>query len=255
MKADTLAIVQNKEITNADLDRIIARYPLEKRIYFETSAGRKQLLEQKVAFILFGLYAKECGKEKEQSFAEQINDLKEQILTQIIMQELFAGVEVTTEEIEKFYQNHPEAFEIEDIVDAKHILVDTKEEADRILTEINNKIISFEDAAAKYSKCPSKEKGGSLGYIKRGMMAKEFEDIAYSIPLCTYSQPVETRYGYHIIEVVNRSEKGILTFEEVKDKIKVHLISEKQQKIYEKKLEELKATYHYEIYEDVESKF
>ncbi|MDD3137944.1 MAG: peptidylprolyl isomerase [Lachnospiraceae bacterium] len=253
MKNKLLAKIQEKEITGADLERIKEKFPVEKRVYFETLAGQKQLFEQKIAFSLFAIYAKECGKDKEQSFIDRMNDLKEQILTQIIMQELFAGVEVLEAEIVEFYQKHPEAFVLEETVNAKHILVDTKDKADKILAEINADEINFEDAAQKYSKCPSKEKGGELGFFKRGMMVKEFEAAAFTLPLHTYSEPIKSQFGYHIIEVVDKTEKGILSLEEVREKIKAQIVTEKQQTLYEKKLEELKIKYGYEILGDIEN--
>lgn len=242
-KNQVLVKIQDKEITNADLERIIEKYPVEKRIYFETEAGRKQLLEQKIAFTLFGLYGQECGKDREPEFLAHINDLKEQILTQTIMQELFAEVSVTDVEAENFYHDNPEKFVLEETIDAKHILVDSKKEAEEILEKIREKELNFEEAAKKYSKCPSKEKGGDLGYFKRGMMVKEFEDAAFLLPLHTYSEPVESQFGYHIIEVVDKTEKGMLPFEDVKDKLKEQLLAAKQQEVYEEKLEELKERY------------
>lgn len=48
-----LAVINNKTISDRDLDRIIERYPVDKRIYFQTDEGRQQLLEQKIAFSVF----------------------------------------------------------------------------------------------------------------------------------------------------------------------------------------------------------
>ena len=242
-KNKVLVKIKDREIKNGDLDRIIEKYPVEKRIYFETENGRKQLLEQKIAFTLFGLYAEECGKDREEEFLVHINDIKEQILTQTIMQELFAGLAVTDEEAKEFYRKNPDKFVLEETVDARHILVDEKEEAEMICKKLKDGEMSFADAAAAYSKCPSKEKGGDLGYFKRGMMVKEFEDAAFLLPLHVCSEPVKSQFGYHIIEVTDRTEKGMLPLEEVQEKIKEQLLSVKRQEIYEKKLAELKEKY------------
>lgn len=250
MEEKRLARIQNKSITDSDLDRIIEKYPVEKRIYFETMAGRRQLLEQKIAFTLFGLYGEEMGKDKEEHFVKHLQDLKEQILTQMIMQELFAGVTVTDEEARQFYQKHPERFVLEETVRARHILTDTEETAKQIFLEVTEKEMDFAHAAEKYSKCPSKEKGGDLGYFKRGMMVKEFEDEAFSLPLHVVSDPVKTQFGYHIIEVLDRTEKGMISYEEVEEKLKEQMKAEKQQEIYEKKIEELKERYHLELFSE-----
>ena len=89
------------------------------------------------------------------------------------------------------------------VVRASHILVDTKDEALSIKNEIDNGKITFADAAAKYSKCPSGQRGGALGVFGRGQMVKPFEDAAFSLPLNTVSEPVRTQFGYHLIIVTS----------------------------------------------------
>jgi len=74
-------------------------------------------------------------------------------------------------------------------------------QADSILTELRNGA-DFATAAKRFSMDPaSKEQGGSLGWFRRGQMETKFEDVAFSLRPGTISQPVETVYGYHIIQV------------------------------------------------------
>ena len=89
-------------------------------------------------------------------------------------------------------------------VSAKHILVSTESEAKDILQKINNDSISFEEAAKKWSNCPSKNNGGDLGYFGRGMMVKEFEDVAFSTEKGAISAPVKTQFGWHLIKVIDK---------------------------------------------------
>ena len=86
-------------------------------------------------------------------------------------------------------------------VRASHILVDTQEEALKLKSDIESGKISFADAAAKYSKCPSGQRGGDLGVFSRGQMVKPFEDAAFTLPIDTVSNPVKTQFGYHLILV------------------------------------------------------
>lgn len=88
-------------------------------------------------------------------------------------------------------------------VKASHILVDTKQEADLIKSKINNGE-SFETLAKKYSKCPSGQQGGDLGYFERGQMVKPFEDAAFSLPVGKVSAPVQTQFGWHLIKVYDK---------------------------------------------------
>jgi len=86
-------------------------------------------------------------------------------------------------------------------VRASHILVATEAEALKIKSDIESNKITFEDAAQKYSKCPSGRNGGDLGFFGRGQMVKPFEDAAFNSPVNEVSAPVKTQFGYHLIKV------------------------------------------------------
>ena len=89
-------------------------------------------------------------------------------------------------------------------VRAQHILVGSKEEALQILDQIKKAEISFEEAAKKYSQCPSKARGGDLGYFGRGMMVQEFKDVAFATPAGEISAPVQTQFGWHLIKILDQ---------------------------------------------------
>lgn len=84
-------------------------------------------------------------------------------------------------------------------VTARHILVQTLNEA----TELHNKIVEGQDfgqVAAKFSKCPSGRTGGDLGSFGRGAMVKPFEDATFELEVGQLSAPVQTQFGYHLIQ-------------------------------------------------------
>ncbi len=89
-------------------------------------------------------------------------------------------------------------------VRAQHILVLNEKEAQDIKTKIDANEITFEDAAREYSQCPSKSKGGDLGFFPRGVMVKEFEQAAFDAPIGTVSDPVKTQFGWHLIKVTEK---------------------------------------------------
>jgi len=80
---------------------------------------------------------------------------------------------------------------------ASHILVDTKEQAEAILKEANP--LNFGALAQQHSKCPSKARGGDLGEFGPGQMVKPFEDATIATPVGAISQPVQTQFGFHLI--------------------------------------------------------
>jgi len=85
-------------------------------------------------------------------------------------------------------------------VNASHILVKTEQEANVVLYEVTHGK-TFEEVAQQKSLCPSKKKGGSLGWFAKGQMVKEFENAAFSMKKGEISKPVKTQFGYHLIKV------------------------------------------------------
>lgn len=89
-------------------------------------------------------------------------------------------------------------------VRASHILVKSEDEAKELYNEIKNGK-SFAEAAEEKSLCPSGQNGGDLGFFGKGMMVKPFEDAAFSLELGELSQPVETQFGWHLIQVTGKN--------------------------------------------------
>ena len=84
-------------------------------------------------------------------------------------------------------------------VKARHILVPTLNEA----IELKNKITageSFNQLAQQFSKCPSGPRGGDLGEFGQGSMVKPFEDATFALKVLEISDPVQTQFGYHLIQ-------------------------------------------------------
>ena len=84
-------------------------------------------------------------------------------------------------------------------IGASHILVGSLSEAMNLKQRIAEGA-SFEELAAKHSKCPSSKQGGNLGLFGPGQMVKPFDDAARATPIGTVSDPVQTQFGYHLIK-------------------------------------------------------
>ncbi len=89
------------------------------------------------------------------------------------------------------------------VVKASHILVPTQSKAQTLKTMIDEGE-DFAYLARQYSQCPSKTIGGDLGYFKRGQMVKEFETVAFELPVGEVSEPIQTQFGWHLIKVVDK---------------------------------------------------
>ena len=84
-------------------------------------------------------------------------------------------------------------------VGAKHILVPTLNEAMDLHTKITNGE-DFSTLAKSFSKCPSGQNGGDLGMFRPGHMVKPFEDATFKLAVGGLSTPVQTQFGYHLIQ-------------------------------------------------------
>lgn len=87
-------------------------------------------------------------------------------------------------------------------VRASHILVNTEQEAQNILAQIQAGK-KFADLAKHFSTCPSGQRGGDLGFFGRGRMVREFEEAAFSMKKGQVSAPVKTPFGFHVIMVTD----------------------------------------------------
>ena len=88
---------------------------------------------------------------------------------------------------------------------ASHILVKSKGEATQLAMNIK-KFKDFQKTARKKSDCPSSQKGGDLGWVRKGQMVREFDEAVLTIPLKTVSEPIKTQFGYHLIWFHEREE-------------------------------------------------
>ena len=88
---------------------------------------------------------------------------------------------------------------------ARHILVDTEEQCQELKTQIEGGA-NFADLAKQHSSCPSGQSGGDLGQFGPGMMVKEFDEVVFSADVNSVQGPVKTQFGYHLLEVTERTD-------------------------------------------------
>jgi peptidyl-prolyl cis-trans isomerase C len=142
--------------------------------------------------------------------------------------------EATAQECIRYFEANPEQFTSSPLVETNHILLaaDPKDLehraemlliAEQLIKKLQAKDISFASAARSYSVCPSKEQGGNLGQLSSGQTVSEFERQVFAADIGLMNIPVESRFGYHIVEVVRKVEGKPLTYDLVEDKIMKYL--------------------------------
>lgn len=247
MENKVLAVVGGCEVKESDLNNVINRYPKDKQGFFASEQGKKQLLDQVVGFELMYQFAKKNGYDSSEEYKIELEKLQKELLTQIVVNKVLSEITITDEEALKFYNENEEMFKQPETVSAKHILVATEEECNKVKEEIANGVVTFEEAARKYSTCPSKDNDGNLGDFSRGMMVPEFEDAAFTLSIGEVSEPIKTQFGFHLIKVESKNEAIKKPFEEVKSMVINQLMQQRQQKKYVDFIEDLKKQYGVEI--------
>jgi len=123
-------------------------------------------------------------------------------------------------------------------VDPNQAKAQAKAKAEQLLKQIKDGA-DFAALAKEHSSCPSKAKGGDLGFFSKGRMVKPFEDAAFALKVGQVSDVVETGFGYHIIKVTR--EAGIVPFEDAKQEVIDQLKQSKQNDFQNQFIEKLKA--------------
>lgn len=237
-----LVKVNGREITENDLNAFFATLGPQVQGQFQGEQGMGRLLDELVYQELFYAEAIDTDVENSPAFKAELDKMKESLLKQFNIKTLIDSVEVSEAEAKAFYEENPQFFQTPEQVQASHILVDSEEEATKIKAEIDGGM-SFEEAASKYSSCPSSEKGGDLGFFQKGQMVPEFEAAAFELAENVVSEPVQTQFGYHLIVKKASQEGGVQALPMVINQIMQQLLIQKQNEAYLSKVEALKSKY------------
>lgn len=237
-----LATVEGREITENYVERLLEGLGPQRAAQFNTVEGRKTLLNELITQELIFVDAQKKDLDHEPEFEAELEAMKVELLKQYGMRKLFKDIEVSSEEAFEYYKVNRSEFKAPESIHAKHILVEDEAKAEQIYWDLK-KGLFFEEAAKKYSTCPSASKGGDLGTFSRGQMVPEFEKAAFELEINEISRPVKTQFGYHIIKLIDRKKAGISDFDEVEDQIKEILTGSKQNKKYIEESKRLREIY------------
>jgi peptidyl-prolyl cis-trans isomerase SurA len=138
-------------------------------------------------------------------------------------------------------------------VHARHILVQvaakaTPEQietarlkAQLLMEEAKKPGTNFAELAKKKSEGPSAADGGDLGFFKRGVMMADFEKAAFTLPVGGISEPIRTKFGWHVLKVEERRALAAPPLEEVKDKLREAMLRSQLEKYTDQYVQELRA--------------
>lgn len=245
---DMLAKIGNRDVTRQMLDHIIATINDENRVPFLTPDGRKKILDEVISFTLFAEAAKAQGIDKEPAIKTRLEYLQTEYLAREYFRRYLAKTpQVSEETLTAYYKDHLSEFKPPEEIKARHILVKTEAQANKILDELKGGK-DFIELAKKNSIDPAAANGGKLelpdgrDWLPRGAFEKSFEHILFRIPKGQIGGPMKTQFGWHILKVEDHRQPETPSFVQVRSQIKNKLQGQKNSEIHAKVTEELKKS-------------
>ncbi|MBT3193341.1 MAG: hypothetical protein HN341_12380 [Verrucomicrobia bacterium] len=223
---------QSIEVTDADIDAMIE----EIRGTLPPQATLEQIME-----------------ERGMDMAKLRKDISADLRIRALLENHTAEIpDAADEAVAEFYEQNKAQFSSPETAHARHILLKFEADADDATkaakkTEIEgyqkqlaDGTADFEKLAGEHSDCPSGQRGGDLGSFGRGQMVPAFETAAFGQEINAVGPVIETQFGYHIVQVLERAEAGQRTLEEVKEEIAQQLTGKEKQTAVESYLASLR---------------
>ncbi|HEV2557777.1 MAG TPA: peptidylprolyl isomerase [Microvirga sp.] len=222
-----VARVDGVEITEGDL--ALAGEDQALQVPGVPEAQKRDLLIGYLVDLKIGARAAQAAKVGEgEDFARKLAYARDKaLLDQYLEQE--AKKAVTPEAARKLYEETVKSIAPEEEVRARHILVETEEDAKKAYIRVKGGE-DFAKVAEELSKDPgSKGEGGDLGFFAKDRMVEPFAEAAFKLAPGQVSEPVKTQFGFHVIKLEEKRTKPVPTFEETREQIDTYLGRKAQQ--------------------------
>ncbi len=241
-----LVRINDVSISLEEFQQMLERQPLEGKMKLLSGKGTRDFLENYVVprEVLYQ-ESKRKGLDKNKEILAKIEDARRAILIEALLEEALRGrVEVSEEEIQRYYKENQTLFTEPQEIKIRHIVVNSEPALKEVVTKLS-KGESFEKLASTYNIGKFKEDGGNLGYIRRGQLAPpfaQFEEAAFSLrKRGEISEVVSTPYGYHIIRLEDMRGSVLKPLNQVKERIRFFLQPKKKQDAYLTYVKEAKS--------------
>ena len=208
-------------------------------------AKREYLITYLADMILLAQEAESQGMSGSDDFKRRFAMMRNKVLMELELQQISRKAASDDSALHKVYDEAVKQTANEEEVRARHILVETEDEAKAVLAELK-KGGDFAELAKTKSKDPGAADGGDLGYFTKEQMVPEFAAAAFKLDKGAVSDPVKTQFGWHIIKVEDKRKKPVPPFEEVKDQLSTYVVRKAQTDLVAKlrqqaKIERLEA--------------
>ena len=230
--------IKNSILESLIVGELLFQESKKKGIQVKPETVTEQLTNVKKRFPSEAEFKKALEENKMTESKIKADIKRDMVIQQLLDKEVNQKVQISDEESKAFYDTNPQRFQQPERVKASHILIkvdegateEKKAEARKKIKEVQQKVQNGEDfaeLAKTYSEGPSAPKGGDLDFFGRGQMVKPFEDAAFSLKPNETSDIVETKFGYHLIKVVDKQPAKKVAYADVKERIDKHLKDQK----------------------------
>jgi peptidyl-prolyl cis-trans isomerase C len=233
----SVATVNGEAITVDDYRVQQSRLPAEYFTGSEAARTHDLMLRELINDALLLDAAKKDGIAKTPEYAARIAEYRQYVLRELYLT-TYLKTAITEDMLRKQYATEYEQGSKSREINARHILVKTKAEAEAIIVQLD-KGAAFADLAKDKSTDISKIQGGDLGWFSYETMVPAFADAAFKLKKGEYTKtPVQSPFGFHVIKLEDSRAKKIPSFEEVRGQLEGDL----NQKLIEARLAELRKT-------------
>lgn len=258
---EDLKSAREEELDFMVLRALLVQYGKDNNLLMTDEEAKKKLDEQIQALIKVAGSKEAYEKKIKSSYGMTVEEyeafLKEIVIASDVndklREEVSKDVTVSDEEISEYYEkNKASKYTTKAGADTYNILLDSEEKAKEVRAQIKN-LDDFKKQADTYNTDSTKGKGGYLGWVEyeNSGMVEEFDAAFKKLKNGEISQPVKSKFGWHLITVANvQGEEKVKTLEEVKKEVSEAIKSEKVTEAYNKKIEELKKEYNVKTYTD-----
>jgi peptidyl-prolyl cis-trans isomerase C len=250
-RGTVIATYDGKKFTTEDFRREVERLPPRSRAQLTTPDRRRQFVDN---FILNALLAEQGhakGYDQDPEIVHQIDDLRQRLVVQRVMRDYQEAPILTDEDVKKYYDQHQRLFSGAQI-HAAHILVKDEAVAKQLRAQLDKEPDKFEELAKTNSvDTATAARGGDLGFFGQGRMVAEFERAAFALDNPgDLTAVVQTPFGYHIIKLIERKEGPPKPFEDVKERIRVAMTSQRRQDLVTQRFDKVKADAKIQVDDD-----
>ena len=261
--SQVIAEVGDEKIIFGDINNLIRMMPPSYQAMFSNVEQMNKLLERQIDNMLFAQEARRLKVDEKPDVRYKLEEFTKGILTQALIEETVnKNITVTDKEIEEYYNNNINEFQIPEKVKVSLILIavdsnagedakaEKKKQAEQVLYKAKAGE-NFAELAQQFSDdAATKKRGGVMGFFPRGSKSAEIEEVAFNLEKDEVSDLVLTEKGYNIIKMLDKKEGTTKSLEDSRKTINSKLTQKKKNEAVQQLLKDLKAKTKVVIHEE-----